>query len=1112
MANNVYTLSINIQPFAEGLKGAVKLTEIASKQIRALLSNQIVKADSTQFNEEMKRVTAKVRQVSKMPLKIKPIVNTAPAIAGLTRLQGSAAKTQTSFQMLKTSVTGFGLAIIATTASIGIMTMMVGKIINPFVSFDYMMAKLQAISKATADEMERLKDVAMELGRTTRYTAAEVAGLQIEFAKLGFSAAEIEKVTAATLALATAADSTLPEAAMVAGNTLRGFQLDASETGRVTDVMAAAFTSSALDMSKWKESMKNIAPIAKAAGWSIEETATLLAKMADAGISGSRAGMALKNIMSQMFDEGSKLNDLFGNEIHTFDDFAKKMNELKDSNFDLAEATQYLDRRSKPAFLAMVSMAEGMEEYKITLDNASGSAQKMADIMKATMKGTGLEFKSAMEGLAIVFIEKLAPIMMLIVKSGTFLLGILTKLVKVLPIAVTALAAYGITNVIVNGGVIATTLSLIAQTGVIGGLISMWETLRITMLVNPYGLVIAGIAAVVAAFVIFRKSAKDVNDELERTPEIFENVTKSELTSALAEYNKEFGKDLDSYRGLVAEFNMVGDILADPTVPVQAGYLEMQSDKEKEALGRLIAMYKAYMTSSKKTQDEGNLETEKSLGEYYDLLKFEADNYYQFALQKIEDERVAREKGGLSAEKAEEIYNFKKEMLDKEYSAFKEERQKEVEAEQNKSDKIQAIIDSTAAKNISDQYDKKRTQLSIEEELQVKKLQTMKATESQILELRKQYSEQRKQVDSAEADHINNTALQNFDKAAQLAQRQRNLGLITYNQLRQVLVEYVAFAREKYGENSAEYISASEKMKQANTRFADSEADRFRSLGEIIMDSLGFSEEQQQAIVGSIGTITSQISNIFSLLYQNLSEEKNRAMTELEERAEREHWSDEKLAARKEKLQKEFAKKEKELNIKKQAMAVITSIINTAQAVTKALTAGPIIGPMLASMIAGLGLVEIKLIKSQKYAEGGKVEGGEKLVTVNEIGEEYILNHKATKAFGTPVLNFMNKFPEKAKVLMSNIPQINKISPPQFTFAIGGGTGNATTEIGKLKEEIKSMKDSVVTAIQAMNLNMVENDTQTPVNIIVETTDPEARIRKDTQVRDRLENYDGVMD
>jgi len=235
-------------------------------------------------------------------------------------------------------------------------------------------------------------------------------------------------------------------------------------------------------------------------------------------------------------------------------------------------------------------------------------------------------------------------------------------------------------------------------------------------------------------------------------------------------------------------------------------------------------------------------------------------------------------------------------------------------------------------------------------------------------------------------------------------------------------------------------------------------------------------------------------------------------MTELEERAEREHWSDEKLAARKEKLQKEFAKKEKELNIKKQAMAVITSIINTAQAVTKALTAGPIIGPMLASMIAGLGLVEIKLIKSQKYAEGGKVEGGEKLVTVNEIGEEYILNHKATKAFGTPVLNFMNKFPEKAKVLMSNIPQINKISPPQFTFAIGGGTGNATTEIGKLKEEIKSMKDSVVTAIQAMNLNMVENDTQTPVNIIVETTDPEARIRKDTQVRDRLENYDGVMD
>ena len=162
--------------------------------------------------------------------------------------------------------------------------------------FGLSMAKVQAVSGATAEEFARLEANAKELGRTTIFTAKDVAGLQLEFAKLGFTASEIEGVTAATLALAQATDSDLAQAAEVAGATLRGFGLDVNQTVHVTDVMAAAFSSSALDMESFQDSMKYVAPVAKAAGVSIEETTAMLAQMANAGIKGSQAGTSLRMI------------------------------------------------------------------------------------------------------------------------------------------------------------------------------------------------------------------------------------------------------------------------------------------------------------------------------------------------------------------------------------------------------------------------------------------------------------------------------------------------------------------------------------------------------------------------------------------------------------------------------------------------------------------------------------------------------------------------------------------------------------------------------------------------------------------------------------------------
>lgn len=267
--------------------------------------------------------------------------------------------------------------------------------VKTFMSFEAQMAKVKAVSGATADEFSRLEANAKQLGASTRFSASEVAELQTEFAKLGFTADEITKVTGATLALAQATDSDLARAAEVAGSTLRAFGLDASETGRVADVMALSFSSSALDMEAFAESMKYVAPVANSAGMSIEQTTAMLGALANAGIKGSSAGTALRRIISEL---GATGGDVAG----AIDNLAKK-------GLNLADAKDEVGRSAQSALLVLSKEMQTVDSLQTSLNGAAGSAQKMAGIMDATASGGLARMRSAIEAAQISLGQALAP-------------------------------------------------------------------------------------------------------------------------------------------------------------------------------------------------------------------------------------------------------------------------------------------------------------------------------------------------------------------------------------------------------------------------------------------------------------------------------------------------------------------------------------------------------------------------------------------------------------------------------------------------------------------------------------------------------------------------------
>jgi TP901 family phage tail tape measure protein len=283
------------------------------------------------------------------------------------------------------------------------MASMVSNAIRSFRDFEFQMAKVKAITGASNTDFKKLSQTAQDLGRSTFFTAQQVAELQTNFGKLGFSTQEILDAQEATLNLATATDSDLARAAVVAGAAVRGFGLNAKETGRVTDVMASAFTSSALDLEKFQTSMTKVAPIAAGANISLEATTAVMGTLTDAGIEASIAGTSLRNIFLKMQDPASDLSQHLGFTVNSSDDLERALQQLNAEGLSNAEMMQLVDLRQVAAFQTMIRGAERVSFLTKQFNLSNGAAEDMANTVGDTLEGAFKRLVSATEGLQIAF-------------------------------------------------------------------------------------------------------------------------------------------------------------------------------------------------------------------------------------------------------------------------------------------------------------------------------------------------------------------------------------------------------------------------------------------------------------------------------------------------------------------------------------------------------------------------------------------------------------------------------------------------------------------------------------------------------------------------------------
>lgn len=263
--------------------------------------------------------------------------------------------------------------------------------IRVFASFESSMLRVKAISGATGEEFESLTDLAKELGSTTAFTAREAAQAMGFLAQAGFEVREVHQALPKVLSLAAAGQMDLAEAADITASVLRGFGLEANQSGRVADILAAAASKSNTSVQQMGEAFKFAGPVASSMGVSLEETAAALGVLSNAGLKASLAGTGLRMVLVKLGDTVAGSGGLT-NALETLN--TEGVQAVVDTMKDL-------DARAGTAAVALTKQMNTLKGLHQEMLNVEGISDKMADTLLSGVTGSAVKAGSAFEGLRI---------------------------------------------------------------------------------------------------------------------------------------------------------------------------------------------------------------------------------------------------------------------------------------------------------------------------------------------------------------------------------------------------------------------------------------------------------------------------------------------------------------------------------------------------------------------------------------------------------------------------------------------------------------------------------------------------------------------------------------
>jgi TP901 family phage tail tape measure protein len=289
--------------------------------------------------------------------------------------------------------------------------------------FEAGMSEVQAISGATGNDLEKLKEKAKEMGATTKFSASESAEALKYMSMAGWETNQMLDGLEGVMMLAAASGEILGTVSDIVTDALTAFGMEAKEASEFADLLASASSNSNTNVALLGESFKYVAPLFGALNYSAEDAALALGLMANAGIKGSQAGTSLKTAIANLANPTDKMAAAMGQLGLSITDangemlpFKDVMDELRVKFADLSEEQQAQYAATifgKEAMSGMLAIINASEEDYTKLTQAtreySGAAKEMAETMEDNLQGGITKLKSALEGVGIQISEILVP-------------------------------------------------------------------------------------------------------------------------------------------------------------------------------------------------------------------------------------------------------------------------------------------------------------------------------------------------------------------------------------------------------------------------------------------------------------------------------------------------------------------------------------------------------------------------------------------------------------------------------------------------------------------------------------------------------------------------------
>ncbi len=449
--------------------------------------------------------------------------------------------------------------------------------------FDKSMSQVAAVSGATGEDFDALRDKAREMGAETKFSASEAADAMNYMAMAGWKTEQMLNGIDGIMALAAASGEDLATTSDIVTDALTAFGMGAEDASRFADILAAASANANTNVGMLGESFKYVAPVAGAMGYNAEDISIALGLMANSGIKASQAGTSLRNILTRMAKPtkesatamevlGLSLDDGEGNMksfMEIMEDFRKGFGQIQipvsefetslaqlDEAFDNGEMSEKAyeealnelvtraygaEGANKAMYASMLAGARGMsgllaivntsdEDFKALTDsiyNCDGAAEDMADIMQDNLAGQLEILKSQLEELAISVGDILMPILRDIVgaiqKFVDWLnnMGESTKTAIVTILAI--VAAIGPLLVVI--GKIATGLA---------ALLKIWPAIKaIGIAVNTFAMtnpIILIMAAIIALVALIATKGDEIKALLQKVDDFFQNIFAKDFT------------------------------------------------------------------------------------------------------------------------------------------------------------------------------------------------------------------------------------------------------------------------------------------------------------------------------------------------------------------------------------------------------------------------------------------------------------------------------------------------------------------------------------------------------------------------------------------------------